>query len=456
MTLIFAEKQAEQSIPISLVSKDQFEAWLSHQSDYTKAWLAAARFQPKTAAMQMIPDPQGNLSEVLFCLDGDQSVWPIGSLPFLLPEGQYYFKNDALNEQAYLAFGLGAYQFDRYKKADRKPAQLFVKSKDLLKKIKVMLDAIFLARDLINTPAEDMGPLELAQVAKDLAEECGASFHQIVGEDLLQENYPAIHFVGRASHNAPRLIDIRWGESSHPKLTLVGKGVCFDTGGLDLKPSPYMTLMKKDMGGAAHVLALAKMIMKTKLSVSLRVLIPAVENALSGNAYRPGDVITSRSGKTIEIGNTDAEGRLVLADALTEAISDQPDLIIDFATLTGAARVALGTDLPAVFANCDEVAARLIELGETIHDPIWQLPLFDLYRDLIKSDIADLNNCPSEPYGGAITAALFLQAFVPDSIPWLHFDVMAWNLKTRPAHPKGGEAVAIRALFAYLCERFGA
>jgi leucyl aminopeptidase len=301
-----------------------------------------------------------------------------------------------------------------------------------------------------------MGPTEFAAAAEKLASQYGAQFSQIVGEELLAQNYASIYTVGRASDDAPRLLDLRWGNAAHPKLILVGKGVCFDSGGLDIKPSSYMLLMKKDMAGGAHVLGLARMIMQAKLPINLRVLIPVVENVISGNAYRPGDIITSRKGLTIEVGNTDAEGRVILADALTEAVNDKPDLLIDISTLTGAARVALGTELPAIFSNNDVIVNKLIETGEKEQDVMWRLPLFGLYREYLTSQIADINNNSSESYGGAITAALFLKEFVPDDVPWLHFDMMAWNLRTRPGRPQGGEAMALRALFAYLREKFTA
>jgi leucyl aminopeptidase len=301
-----------------------------------------------------------------------------------------------------------------------------------------------------------MGPADLSSAAKKLAAEYKAKFSEIVGDDLLKQNYPAIHAVGRASTNPPRLIDITWGNKKHPKLTLVGKGVCFDTGGLDIKPAAGMLGMKKDMGGAAHVLGLASLIMHAKLPVRLRVLIPAVENVISGNAYKPGDVINTRKGLTVEIGNTDAEGRVILADALFEASSEKPELILDFATLTGAARVAMGTDISALFTNDNHLANELINLGEKLLDPIWRMPLYTPYRKLIESPIADLNNAPLSLYGGAITAALFLKEFVGNNISWAHFDIMAWNASSSSAHPEGAEAMAIRAVFEYLQHRFSA
>jgi leucyl aminopeptidase len=316
------------------------------------------------------------------------------------------------------------------------------------------VESIYYVRDLINTPTDDMGPTELADFTVALGKQYAATVDQIIGDDLLKKGFATIHTVGRASDDAPRLLDLRWGNAAHPKVTLVGKGVCFDTGGLDIKPSSGMLLMKKDMGGAAHVLGLARMIMEAKLPIRLRVLIPAVENSISGNAYRPGDIIKSRKGLTIEIGNTDAEGRVVLADALTEAVSEKPDMLIDIATLTGAARIALGTDIAVLFTNSDEVAAAVSQHAEQQSDPIWRLPLFASYREALNSSIADINNSSSDSYAGAITAGLFLKEFVPDDIPWMHFDMMAWNLKTRPGRPQGGEAMALRALFSYLSAKY--
>ncbi len=299
-------------------------------------------------------------------------------------------------------------------------------------------------------------PEQLADAIVTVAQTFGATVTQIVGDDLLAQNYPTVHTVGRASENAPRLIDLRWGDSTHPKVTLVGKGVCFDSGGLDLKPASGMRMMKKDMGGAAHALGVARLVMQAELPVSLRLLVPAVENAVSGQSFRPGDVITSRKGITIEIDNTDAEGRLILCDALAEGRTEAPEVMIDFATLTGAARVALGTELPAMFSNSDTMANGLLSAAEHAQDPVWRLPLHKPYRAMLDSKVADIANAASVPFGGAITAALFLQEFVEDGTDWAHFDIMAWNRTTQPGRPEGGEAMGMRAVFAYLQQRFGA
>ncbi len=324
-------------------------------------------------------------------------------------------------------------------------------------------EATYLVRDLVNTPTSDMGPQHLAEAAQKLADQFEANCEILVGDDLLAKNYPMIYAVGQANGapgsvptaQTPRLIDLRWGETGNPALTLVGKGVCFDTGGLNIKAATSMKLMKKDMGGAAQVLGLAKMIMQLKVPVRLRVLVPAVENSISSTSNRPSDVLMSRQGKTVEIGNTDAEGRLVLADALTEASSEAPDLLIDCATLTGAARIAVGAEIAALFCNDDETADALLEAGLAVDDPLWRLPLHDPYRAMLESKVADLNNIASTPYGGSITAALFLREFTQGQMPWIHIDFMAFNLRAQPGRPEGGEAMGMRALFELIQTRFG-
>ncbi len=309
-------------------------------------------------------------------------------------------------------------------------------------------------RDLINTPAIDMGPEHLALAAKNLCRRHNAEIAVTEGDDLLKAKFPAIHAVGKANDRAPCLIDINWGHPDAPKVTLVGKGVCFDTGGLNIKPTSGMKFMKKDMGGAAHVLGAAHAIMSAELSLRLRVLIPAVENSIAGNAMRPGDVVHTRKGLTIEVSNTDAEGRIILSDALTEAATDKPEMIIDFATLTGAARVALGTEIPALFCNNDDLASDLLTAGNNANDPLWRMPLWEGYEKQVDGKVADVNNAPEGGYGGSITAALFLQRFIPDYVPWSHIDVMAWNLNNKPGRPEGGEAMGLRALIKYLEDRY--
>jgi leucyl aminopeptidase len=455
MLACFSKNTTKNAAPITLISQKNFSVWLKKQTVFVKQWLQSIQFHGEAGNMGLLPDAKGNLTRVFYCISDTQNFWQAGSLPFSLPTGNYFLDDEIENPTDFaIAWGLGAYQFVRYKKAARQPAALILPENTDHHFIQNTVESIYLVRDLINTPTDNMGPTELADESASLAKKHKANIKQIIGKDLLKNNYASIYTVGRASDDAPRLIDLRWGNKKHPKITLVGKGVCFDTGGLDIKPASAMLLMKKDMGGAAHVLGLAKMIMQAKLAINLRVLIPAVENSISGNAYRPGDVIKSRKGLTIEIGNTDAEGRVVLADALAEAASEKPDLIIDIATLTGAARIALGTELPALFANNDSVADKIIQHANQQSDPVWRLPLFTLYRDMLNSTIADINNAGADSYAGAITAALFLKEFVPDDIPWLHFDLMAWNLKTRPGRPQGGEAFALRALFSYLLNEY--
>lgn len=447
----YATRRAKKSIPIFVVTAKMLPAWRHEQNQATQNWLTSTGFRTEGDSVNLIPDASGHLSKVLCYLAKNQNFWSIGHLPQALPNHQYSLEIDAKSfDDAAIAWGLGAYQFTRYKKATRESAQLLLPTSCDSENIINTVESIYLVRDLINTPTDDMGPSELAGEIVKLGKQYHAKIKQIIGEDLLKQNYPAIHTVGRASDDPPRLLDMRWGNKKHPKVTLVGKGVCFDSGGLDIKPSSAMQLMKKDMAGAAHVMGLARMIMEARLPINLRVLIPIVENAISGNAYRPGDIIRSRSGITIEVGNTDAEGRVILADALSEAISEKPDLLIDITTLTGAAKVALGTDLPALFSNQDALADDLIKQGNKTEDPLWRLPLFAPYREALNSPIADINNCTTDSYAGAITAALFLKEFVPDDIPWVHLDLMAWNLKTRSGRPQGGEAMALRALFSYL------
>jgi len=452
MLACFTEKNSSKGIAISVIKQKNFDTWLEDQPSFVKTWLKSINFSASNNTYTLIPDENSKLKAVVLCIPDENNFFAAGILPQVLPIQDYFFeKTDLPIDELEIAWGLGAYKFQKYKKISVETPKLILSNKE---KVNNIVSSIYTVRDLINTPTEDLGPSELSKFAKDFAKKFNAKFTEICGDDLLKQNFPMIHAVGRASDDDPRLIDICWGNEKHPKVTLVGKGVCFDTGGLDLKTSSGMILMKKDMGGAAHVLGLAQMIMSANLPISLRILIPAVENSVSGNSYRPGDVINSRKGLTVEIGNTDAEGRLVLADAITEASSENPDLIIDIATLTGAARVALGTELPAVFANNDAVVSDVTRSSTNCSDPVWHMPLFPLYKDSIKSQIADLNNVGADSYGGAITAALFLQEFLGENIPWLHYDLMAWNLKAKPGKPQGGEAMAIRGLFAYLNEKY--
>lgn len=369
-----------------------------------------------------------------------------------LPLGCYQ-ATKPLSLRAMLVWSLAQYRFDAYQKILPMPRILALDS-ETLSSILIQSDAVFMVRDLINTPSNDMGPEALALYVTQLAQTHKAQCHVWVGDELLTDNYPAIHAVGRASAQQPRLISLTYGKESHPRVTLVGKGVCFDSGGLDLKPSSAMRIMKKDMGGAAQVIGLAHWLMSEQLPIRLQVLIPAVENSVSANAYRPGDVLTMRNGMTVEIDNTDAEGRLVLADALVKACEHSPELLFDFATLTGAARVAVGTEVSAMFSNDDTLAAELMSYGERYSDPVWRLPLYSGYLSLFQSSIADLANSSASPYAGAIVAALFLQYFVAESISWVHFDIMSWNVASKPGKPEGGEAMGILAVGHYLLKRY--
>ncbi len=441
-------------IDLYIFTPADFQAWLPKQATQWQNWLKNTDFSG--LGLALIPSSDGAIDCAIMVVESPQDYFALGDLIKQLPAVQYCLHAPEQYKQA-LVFGwaVGAYRFDHYVKNDKPLAVLAVGEPALVQQVMDLVQATYLVRDLVNTPAGDMMPEQLAQSAQALVDEFGGQVEQIIGEQLLTENYPTIHAVGRASIHQPQLIDLHWGKTSDPKVTLVGKGVCFDSGGLDLKPASGMRFMKKDMGGAAHVLGLARLIMARQLPIRLRVLVPAVENAVSNNAFRPGDVITTRSGISVEIDNTDAEGRLVLCDALTEAENDQPELLIDFATLTGAMRVALGTELPGFFSSNDQIAEQLVSAGRKISDPVWRMPLHNAYKDLLRSQVADMTNCASVPFGGAITAALYLQAFVKPSTDWLHFDVMAWNNRALPGRPIGGEAFGIRAVYDYLQQRYG-
>lgn len=459
MTASFKTKADSKTIPVTPVEHAVFDAWLKKEPAGIQAWVKSSGFSAKPGQISLVAGKDGKLSRVLFGVKDHDGFWDYAPLPTALPEGSYRIDarmSAAGATAAATGWALGGYRFDRYKSAKGKklPTLVWPARADKAR-ANAMADSISLVRDLINTPAEDMGPSQLAAAARKMARGHKADVKVITGEALLKQNYPTIHAVGRASDDPPRLIDIRWGRKSDPKVTLVGKGVCFDTGGLDLKPAAGMLRMKKDMGGGAHALGLANLIMALKLPIRLRVMVPAVENNVAGNAFRPLDVITTRKGVTVEIGNTDAEGRLVLCDALAEADGENPDVILDFATLTGAARVALGTDLPALFCNNDKLAADLAKAGEAVDDPMWRLPLWRPYRQLLESKVADINNVSEGGFGGAITAALYLQEFVCDTTPWAHFDIMAWNVSGKPGRPAGGEAQSLRAVFEMLEKRYG-
>lgn len=460
MPSVFETAPAPSAIPISFVTKTTWQAISAALPAQNRQFALANGFAGKPGACLTLPAADGTIAQVLFGLEEaaakSRDLFRPGALPGLLPAGVYRFANSPHDARlAALAFALGAYRFGRYRKSDVPDVKLVPPDGVDIADIGRMAEAANLARDLINTPSNDMGPEQLALAAGELATRFGAGFSAIVGDDLVRQNFPLIHAVGMASTRAPRLIDLTWGDPAHPRVTLVGKGVCFDTGGLDLKPSSGMLIMKKDMGGAANVLALAQMVMDAKLKVRLRVLIPAVENAVAGNAFRPLDIFKSRKGLTVEIGNTDAEGRLVLADALALACEEKPDLLIDLGTLTGAARVALGPDLPPFYTNDETLALDVARCATAENDPMWRLPLWPAYDSWLDSKVANINNAPSGGFAGSITCALFLQRFVEDATRWLHVDIYGWTPSAKPARPEGGECQAARAIYRLLSERYG-
>ncbi len=483
---------------LHVIKKTEFPHWQKTLPPFQKQWVTALGTQPHAGTHILLPNEQGEIASLVLFTQDTPSLWDFASLPSALPKGLYAFEEQDLDhclaDQAALGWALGSYRFTAYKR--REGVSQKIEQKTLLlwpekanrHRVEATASGIFLARNLINIPAADMGPADLEKVASLMGEEHGADVKVIQGDDLLATGYPMIHAVGKGSPRAPRLIDMRWGDKTHPKVTLVGKGVCFDSGGLDLKPASAMKLMKKDMGGAAITLGLAKAIMMTGLPIALRVLVPAVENSVSGRAFRPLDILESRKGLTVEVGNTDAEGRLILADALFEAVQEAPEIVIDLATLTGAARIALGTELPALFCNDEGLATDILEAGLAVEDPLWRLPLHQAYKRQLDSKAADLSNISEGAFGGAITAALFLEHFIDptpvlpkdeprsgddstseaapstaedaDKTPappcaWAHIDVMAWMMSSKPGRPEGGDAMALRALFSMLEKRFG-
>jgi leucyl aminopeptidase len=457
MNSIFLSGSTAAAIPIWFVTAANYAEVRERLAAGPRAYADAAGFEPKPGHALVLPGARG-LDGILFGLggadDGNDPFLP-GRLAQQLPNGVYRFANEPPDARlAALALALGAYRFARYRKVQRREFQLDLPQSLDRDELDRIVEAVTLARDLINTPANDMGPAELEQAARGVAARHGAMARSIVGDALLQENFPLIHAVGRAAERAPRLIDLTWGETDDPRVTLVGKGVCFDSGGLDIKPESSMLNMKKDMGGAATALALAHMVMSRGLKVRLRVLIPAVENSISGSAFRPRDIYTARNGMTVEIGNTDAEGRLILADALSLADEDKPALIADFATLTGAARVALGPDVSPFFTDDDELADDLSRHAAAENDPLWRLPLWRGYDAMLESKVADINNVGSGSQAGAITAALFMRRFVTAK-SWLHCDVFAWTPSAKPGRPEGGECQAARALYALFAARYG-
>ena len=443
-------------IPLTPVAKSQLESLTEHSRPAVANWIQQSDFKASEGEICLISNENGELSEVLIGVaEKGERRWAIAGLPQKLPINQYQLHcnwSEAEQTQALIGWGLGSYQFNQFLSSNKSTPMLFLPS-DLKTTVMAFYDSLCTVRDLINLPANHMMPEHLSQELETLASEYHAEFSEIIGDDLLTKNFPTIHAVGRASDHAPRLLSLKWGDSEDPKLTLVGKGVCFDTGGLDIKGSTSMRQMKKDMGGAAHVLGLAKLVMSFQLPVFLEVLIPAVDNAISGDAFRPGDVITTRGGKTVEIDNTDAEGRLVLCDALSLACESAPDLIIDFATLTGAARVALGTEVPALFSNDYSLAKDIHDQSIQSEELIWPMPLHHPYLSNLKSHVADMVNSAGG-YGGAITAALYLNEFVDNDISWAHIDLMAFNIRDRPGRPLGGEAMGLFSMYDYLQNRY--
>ncbi|MBS3649737.1 leucyl aminopeptidase family protein [Pseudaminobacter sp. 19-2017] len=455
MPVELLEHRPEASLPVHLISSGGLDD--AGLPDQMRNWAEANGFTGKPASVLAVPGADGALAGALLGIgDGGQAALSAGALARSLPEGDWHFATPPTNpELASLALVLGGYVFTRYGKKPGRTIRFSLPEGADGRAVRRISEGVFLTRDLINTPTNDMGPDALEHAARELAGRHGANVSVTKGDALLSENFPMIHAVGRASAEAPRLIDLTWGSESVPKVTLVGKGVCFDTGGLDIKTASGMLLMKKDMGGAANVLGLASMIMSAGLNVRLRVLIPAVENAIAGNAFRPGDVLASRKGISVEIGNTDAEGRLILADALALADEEEPELLVDMATLTGAARVALGPDLPPFYTDDDAFASEIAQAAAEVEDPLWRMPLWKPYASKLSSKIADLNNVTPDGFAGSITAALFLQRFVEKAKSWTHFDIFGWNPSDRPHGLTGGEAQAIRALEQVIGQRYG-
>ncbi|PCI33508.1 MAG: leucyl aminopeptidase [Alphaproteobacteria bacterium] len=447
------------AIPLHMISREGLTKWRKTLSPAQARWAEDNGFKGDKNDILRLAGDEGQLVAVAIgkgSIQDQTDPWLIASLARSLPEGSYHLTEDKNPKLNAIIWALSQYKFDRYlQNKSRKNAVLVLKDQENLVEVTAIVRAITLVRDLINTPTCDMGPSHLSAVMQDLSDQYGASFNETVGDDLLKQGYNTIHAVGRAAANQPRLLDMVWGRADAPKITLVGKGVCFDTGGLDIKPSAGMRIMKKDMGGAAHTLGLAQLIMESGLDVRLRLLIPAVENNISSDAFRPGDIITTYKGTTVEVDNTDAEGRLVLCDALALASEEDPDLILDFATLTGAARVAMGPEIVPFFTDGDGLARDLTQSSDSENDPVWRMPLYAPYAPGLKSSCADLNNMGAGPYGGAIMAALFLKHFVTQPEKWVHFDVFAWNMSSQPGRPQGGEAMALRAVFSYLKGRFG-
>jgi len=444
---------AGDALPLALVRRASFDSWRATLSESAAAWVDAQGFDASPGTVLTLPDGNGRIASAALGIGDPRDPFSYGHAPFALPQRDWQVggEDDEASVSALrLGWGLGSYRFSRYKAPMRAPARLVVDAALEGDESFDLLAACVRVRDLINTPTEHMGPAELEAVAREIAQRFDADIEVITGDALIEQNFPAIHAVGRASHRAPRLIALRWGDEAHPHIALVGKGVCFDTGGLDLKPADGMRWMKKDMGGAAHAIALAELIMARKLPLRITLLVPAVENSVGPDAFRPGEVIATRQGISVEIDNTDAEGRVILCDALTYAGEQKPIWLLDFATLTGAARIALGPDLPALFTNQDAIAVQWLEAGQRQRDPLWRMPLWRPYLRYLTSNIADLANAGPSKMAGSVTAALYLERFVPADLPWAHLDVYSWNDADRPGRPAGGEAQGLRAAYAML------
>ena len=445
------------AVPLWVVAREGFGDWLATQDASLQAWLKGNAFASNAGAWIAIPARDGGVRAVLAVIADGGDPYALAHLPALLPSGDYRLAETSPlrpdGAAMLLGWGLGAYRFDRYVTPTRTSARLVLEAGADSEALAV-LRASLRVRDLVNTPTEHMGPAELEAAARQLAQAHGGELTVIAGDALLAQNFPTIHAVGRASHREPRLIELRGGKDSDPPVAIVGKGVCFDTGGLDIKAADGMRNMKKDMGGAAHAIGLAQLVMELGLPVRMTLLVPAVENAIAGNAFRPGEVIRTRQGLTVEVDNTDAEGRLVLCDALAYAVESKPRLVLDFATLTGAARIGLGPDLPALFCNDEALANDYLAAAQRARDPLWRMPLWRPYLSYLKSNVADLANSGPSRMAGAVTAALYLQRFVPDGLPWAHIDVYAWNDNDRPGRPAGGEAQGLRAALALLQQRY--
>ena len=460
MLLNFLDKPSDSCINLVPCTPNELSNWLTDADKKTQVWLKNINFKSTANEIALIPDDKGALRNVLVGVSPTGILWNFAALIEKLPEGTYCLNDQTkiltsqMQDLALIGWGLGAYTFSRYKTHEQKSIHLIWPKNAKKLHIERVVQATYFVRDLINTPAADLGPEELAQAAVSLTNDFGGKHKTIIGDDLLTKGFPAIYAVGSSSHRKPRFIDLSWGNNDDPKVTLIGKGVCFDSGGLNIKPAGGMKLMKKDMGGAAHALGLAMMIMSSNLPLNLRVLIPAVDNSIGPEAMRPLDVVETRAGLNIEIGHTDAEGRVILADAITLASEGKPQLICDFATLTGAARIALGTELPALFVNENGWGETILNAGQKVSDPLWRMPLWQDYKIQIESSVADISNEPKSSFGGAITASLFLERFVGKNLIWSHVDLMAWNLFSRPGRPEGGEAMGMRAFYEALIDYF--